>query len=104
MRSSPPTDATGKLQAVWKVKEQLRLLLRINSLADAPAAKEDLKVLVDAAGRPETNKLYRPCGIAADPAGARRKRTSYPPRPPTTTNTDTSGVNEALRHQPSTKS
>ena len=52
-------DATGKLQAVWKVKEQLRMLLRTNSLADAAAAKEELKVLVDAAGRPETNKLYR---------------------------------------------
>lgn len=35
------------------------MLLRTNSLADAAAAKEDLKVLVDAAGRPETNKLYR---------------------------------------------
>jgi transposase len=52
-------DATGKLEAVWKVKEQLRLLLRTNSLADAAAAKEELKVLVEAAGRPETNKLYR---------------------------------------------
>jgi hypothetical protein len=27
--------------------------------ADAAAAKEELKILVDAAGRPETNKLYR---------------------------------------------
>lgn len=52
-------DATGKLQALWKVKEQLRTLLRTDSLADAAAAKEDLKVLVDAARRPETNKLYR---------------------------------------------
>ncbi|MDP9982277.1 transposase [Pseudarthrobacter oxydans] len=52
-------DPTGKLQAVWKVKEQLRVLLRTNSLADAAAAKEDLKVLVEEAGRPETNKLYR---------------------------------------------
>ena len=52
-------DPTGKLEAVWKVKEQLRILLRTSSLADAAAAKEDLKVLVDAAARPETNKLYR---------------------------------------------
>ena len=52
-------DPTGKLQAAWKVKEQLRVLLRTDSLADAAAAKEDLKVLVEAAGRPETNKLYR---------------------------------------------
>uniref|UniRef100_UPI0013C52B58 transposase n=1 Tax=Arthrobacter celericrescens TaxID=2320851 RepID=UPI0013C52B58 len=52
-------DPTGKLQAVWKVKEQLRTLLRTGSLADAAAAKEELKALVEAAGRPETNKLYR---------------------------------------------
>ena len=52
-------DPTGKLQAVWTVKEQLRLLLRTNFLADAAAAKKDLKVLVDAAGWPETNMLYR---------------------------------------------
>ena len=52
-------EATGKLQAVWKVKEQLRALLRTSSLADAAAAKEELRVLVEAAGRPETNKLYR---------------------------------------------
>lgn len=49
-------DATGKLQAVWK--EQVRALLHTSSLQDA-AAKEELKMLVDAAGRPETNKLYR---------------------------------------------
>jgi len=52
-------DPTGKLQAVWKVKEQLRVLLRANSLAAAAAAKEELKVLVEDAGRPETNELYR---------------------------------------------
>ncbi|VII96919.1 Mobile element protein [Arthrobacter sp. DR-2P] len=52
-------DPTGKLQAVWKIKEQLRVLLRTNSLTDAAVAKEELKVLVDAAARPETNKLYR---------------------------------------------
>lgn len=52
-------DPTGKLEAVWKVKEQLRTLLRTSSLADAAAAKEDLKILVGAAALPETNKLYR---------------------------------------------
>jgi transposase len=52
-------DATGKLQAVWKVKELVRLLLRSGSLADAATARDELKNLVEAAGRPETNKLYR---------------------------------------------
>ncbi|WP_024366342.1 transposase [Arthrobacter sp. TB 26] len=52
-------DPTGKLQAVWKVKEQLRALLCTDSLADAAVAKEEPKSLVEAAGRPETNKLYR---------------------------------------------
>ncbi|MET4059769.1 hypothetical protein ABIB35_001301 [Arthrobacter sp. UYP6] len=33
-------DATGKLQAAWKVKEQPRTLLATGSLADAAAAKE----------------------------------------------------------------
>lgn len=48
---------------MWKVKEQLRVLLRSGSLADASAAKEGLQVLVEAAGRPETNKHYRTvCG------------------------------------------
>ncbi|WP_354146602.1 hypothetical protein [Arthrobacter sp. 754] len=36
-------DPTGKLEAVWKVKEQLRTLRRTSSLADADAAKEDLR-------------------------------------------------------------
>ena len=44
---------------MWRVKEQIRVLLRTDSLAGAAAAKEELKVLVDAAGRPETNKRYR---------------------------------------------
>jgi transposase len=52
-------DPTGRLEAVWKVKEQLRVLLRTGSLAEAAAAKDDLKILVVAAARPETNKLYR---------------------------------------------
>ncbi|MEC5192566.1 MULTISPECIES: ISL3 family transposase [unclassified Arthrobacter] len=52
-------DPTGTLQTVWKVKEQLRALLRTGSLQDAEAAKEVLEDLVKAAGRPETNRLYR---------------------------------------------
>ncbi|WP_426996755.1 ISL3 family transposase [Pseudarthrobacter sp. N5] len=52
-------DPTGTLQAVWKVKEQLRALLRTASLEEAAAAKDELEILVKAAGRPETNRLYR---------------------------------------------
>ncbi|WP_441401059.1 ISL3 family transposase [Arthrobacter sp. 2YAF22_2] len=52
-------DPTGTLQAVWKVKEQLRALLRTGSLEDAAAAKEVLEKRVKEAGRPETNRLYR---------------------------------------------
>jgi transposase len=52
-------DPTGTLQDVWKVKEQLRVLLRTGSLDDVAAAKEQLEILVKAAARPETNRLYR---------------------------------------------
>ncbi|MDT0196269.1 transposase [Arthrobacter sp. AB6] len=52
-------DPTGTLHAVWKVKEQLRALLRTGSLEDAAAAKKVLEELVKAAARPETNRLYR---------------------------------------------
>jgi len=52
-------DPTGTLRAVWKVKEQLRVLLRTGSLDDAAAAKTKLEELVKAAARPETNRLYR---------------------------------------------
>lgn len=52
-------DPPGTLQAVWKVKEQLRALLRTGSLDDAAAAKKVLEELVKAAARPETNRLYR---------------------------------------------
>lgn len=52
-----------KLEAVWKVKEQLRALLRTGLLTDAAIAKEELHVLVQAAARPETNNLDRTvCG------------------------------------------
>jgi transposase len=52
-------DPTGTLEAVWKVKEQLRVLLRTGSLEDAEIAKAKLEELVTAAARPETNRLYR---------------------------------------------
>ncbi len=52
-------DPTGTLQAVWKVKEQLRALLRTGSLEDATVAKTKLEELVKAADRPEINRLYR---------------------------------------------
>ena len=52
-------DPTGTLQSVWKVKEQLRVLLRTGSLDDAAAAKNELEQLVKKAARPETNRLYR---------------------------------------------
>lgn len=52
-------DPTGTLQAVRKVKEQLRALLRTGSLEEAAIAKAELEELVKAAARPETNRLYR---------------------------------------------
>ncbi|MGO4250541.1 ISL3 family transposase [Paenarthrobacter sp. RAF54_2] len=52
-------DPTGTLQAVWRVKEQLRVLLRTGSLDDAAAAKNELEELVKKEARPETNRLYR---------------------------------------------
>lgn len=52
-------DVTGKLQAAWQVKEQLRTLLATGSLADAAAAKDRLEALVEQAAQPETNRLWR---------------------------------------------
>jgi transposase len=52
-------DPTGTLETVWMVKEQLRVLLRTGSLEDAGAAKNVPEELVEAAARPETNRLYR---------------------------------------------
>jgi transposase len=52
-------DPTGKLQTAWKVKEQLRALLRTGSLQDAAAAKDRLEVLVARAAQPETTRLWR---------------------------------------------
>jgi transposase len=50
---------TGKLQTAWKVKEQLRALLRTGSLEDAAAAKDRLGVLVEPAAQPGTTRLWR---------------------------------------------
>lgn len=52
-------DPTGKLQAAWNVKEQLRALLRTGSLKDAAAAKTRLRELVEQAAQPETTRLWR---------------------------------------------
>jgi transposase len=52
-------DATGKLQAAWQVKEQLRTLLGTGSSADAADAKDRLQALVEKAAQPETNRLWR---------------------------------------------
>ncbi|MFH5878428.1 ISL3 family transposase [Arthrobacter sp. NA-172] len=52
-------DPTGKLQAAWNVKEQLRALLRTGSLEDAAAAKNRLQELVEHAAQPETTRLWR---------------------------------------------
>jgi transposase len=52
-------DPAGTLQAAWKVKEQLRDLLRTGSLQDAAAAKDRLEVLVARAAQPETTRLWR---------------------------------------------
>jgi hypothetical protein len=52
-------DPTGTLEAVWKVKEQLRVLLRTGSLEDAEKAKAKLEELVIAAAELETTRLYR---------------------------------------------
>jgi hypothetical protein len=59
-------DPTGTLQAVWKVKEQLRT----GSLDDGAAARKVLEELVTAAARPETNRL-RWCCSAGDVEQAR---------------------------------
>ena len=52
-------DPTGKLEAAWQVKEQLRLLLRTGSLAEAAEAKDELQRLVERAAQPETKRLWR---------------------------------------------
>lgn len=52
-------DPSGKLQAAWNIKEQLRVLLRTGSLEDAAAAKTRLQELVQQAAQPETNRLWR---------------------------------------------
>jgi transposase len=50
-------DATGKLQAAWRVKEQLHAQLATGYLTHAAAAKERLQVLEGS--QPETNRFSR---------------------------------------------
>lgn len=52
-------DPTGRLEAAWRVKEQLRVLLRTGSITEAVAAKTELERLVILAGLPEARRLYR---------------------------------------------
>jgi transposase len=52
-------DATGKLQAAWQVKEQLRTLQATGFLAGAATAKAQLQVLAERAAQPDTNRLWR---------------------------------------------
>jgi len=66
-------DPTGTLQAVSKVKEQLRVLLRTGWRTGA-MAKNELDELVTAAARPETNRLYPPSA-----GGGERSRCSSSP-------------------------
>ena len=56
----PRDDPTGKLRAAWDVKEQVRILLRTDSLDDAAAAtKVRLEHLVKESSQPETTRLWR---------------------------------------------
>ena len=52
-------DPTGALQGVWRVKEAGRGLIRTGSLAEARAARDRLKSLVEKAGQPEATRLWR---------------------------------------------
>ncbi|MGC0239660.1 transposase [Arthrobacter sp. SD76] len=54
-------DATGKLQAAWLVKEQLRTLLATGSLADAAATQGSASGIRHwrKSSAPETNRLWR---------------------------------------------
>ncbi|MET1154685.1 transposase [Arthrobacter sp.] len=84
-------DPTGKFQAAWLVKEQLRTLLATGSLADAAAAKDRLQTLVQQAAQPETNRLWRTVS-----GGGKRSKSSSSPAPqqrkrkPTTPRSSTS--------------
>jgi transposase len=71
-------DATGKLQAAWLVKEQLRTLLATGSHADAAATKDRLQGLVEQAGQPQrTGSGERSAG-----GGRKSKSSSSPARSP----------------------
>jgi transposase len=64
-------DATGKLQAAWLVKEQLRALLATGSHADAAAAKDRLGL-----GRPSRRSAGNQPALAHD-LPVERDRSSY---------------------------
>jgi hypothetical protein len=68
--------ATWTLKAVWKVKGQLRALLRSGSLKDAAAAKKVLEELVKAGAGPETTG-----STASSADGGKRSRYSSSPVP-----------------------
>lgn len=55
LRTDDPTDELG---AAWGIKEQVRRLLRTDTLADARTEKMRLGAYVLAANMPETDKLY----------------------------------------------
>ncbi|UYB36788.1 hypothetical protein N9A08_03690 [Arthrobacter koreensis] len=52
-------DATGKPQAAWRAKEQLRTLLGTGSFAGAAASKDRMQALVEQSAQPETSRLWR---------------------------------------------
>ena len=52
-------DPTGRLEAAWHVKEQVRSLLHAGSLADAAVKRQALREAVQSAAQPETSRLWR---------------------------------------------
>jgi len=66
-------EATGKLQAAWLIKEQLRTLMAAVSLAAEAAAKDHLEVLggtVHSAGNESALARYLPMVEVLTLAGA----------------------------------
>ena len=60
-------DPSNEIGAAWGIKEQLRLLLRTTTVADARAARTVLAEYVTAADMPETTKLLRTIDRWRDP-------------------------------------
>lgn len=50
-------DPTGRLEAAWHVKEQVRSLLHAGSLADAAVERQALREAVQSAAQSETSRL-----------------------------------------------